>query len=150
MPAETWAARASAKSMSSLVNGASMGPRSRCKTPTRLRGVRNSTHSTDDIVPSAMLRAPSNSGSSSMLQQSLQLIAGSGAFVRSEREAECFLPALITDRGNLHVLDGATAFILLAHVLQAIDNKGDVAEADNIVRPNGVVAGLQACAVDEG
>ena len=67
MPAETLAARASARCRSSIVNGFCHGLRSRCSTPRRLRGVRSSTHSTEAIAPSAMLLAIASSGSSSTL-----------------------------------------------------------------------------------
>ena len=54
-----------------------------------------------------------------------------------EREAERFFPALTADGGDLHVLDRAGIVVVCSGVAHAVDDEGDVAEADDVVRPNG-------------
>src|SRR6516165_6824440 len=51
------AAMASARWKSSGVKGSWSGPRSRCKTPRRLRGERSSTQMIDAMAPEEMLHA---------------------------------------------------------------------------------------------
>src|ERR1022692_4636532 len=68
-------------------------------------------------------------------QKRLQLIAGARTFLMGKREAERFFPASAPDGGDLHVLDRARRGIFLGHLLHAINDDRDVAEADDIMRP---------------
>ncbi len=117
MPAETLAASASARCRSSIVNGFCQGLRSRCSTPSRLRGVRSSTHSTEAIVPSAMLLATASSGSSSTRWQRIDSPRLTQRLARLwlnwKRPPGSARPAIVA-RGSLRPVTRALSFSLFS------------------------------------
>ncbi len=84
-------------------------------------------------------------------QQDHQLIARARAPIAVERHADdSVFPTAAFGARDLHIFDGAGRFfVLVANFLEAIDDKGDIPEANDVVRPHSAFARAQAGAIEK-